>query len=124
MNVTLHMMLHSAREPIPDVPAIYFVQPTEDNIERICTDLKAGLYDSMHLNFSSELPRCASVTMPPAACGLPHNTTTQRKGEGGAGSEGHVGREESGHWCRPTLVSGRNWRGLHHSSGGGLFVGL
>ena len=57
MNVTLHMMLHSERQSIPDVPAIYFVQPTEANIDRICKDAQSGLYDSMHLNFSSELPR-------------------------------------------------------------------
>jgi hypothetical protein len=57
MNVTLYMMLHSERERIPDVPAIYFVQPTEANVDRICQDAQSGLYDSMHLNFSSELPR-------------------------------------------------------------------
>ena len=57
MNVTLHMMLHSDREPIPDVPAIYFMQPTQDNIARVCADGAAGLYGSMALNFSSEVPR-------------------------------------------------------------------
>ena len=57
MNVTLYMMLHSERQRIPDVPAIYFVQPTEANIDRICKDAQSGLYDSMHLNFSSGLPR-------------------------------------------------------------------
>jgi len=29
-------LLHSDRDPIPDVPAIYFVMPTEENIDRIC----------------------------------------------------------------------------------------
>ena len=68
MNVTLHMMLHPAqseRQRIPDVPAIYFVQPTEHNVTRICEDAKNGLYDSMHLNFSSELPRSLPPPLPP-----------------------------------------------------------
>ena len=67
MNVTLHMMLHPAqseRQRIPDVPAIYFVQPTEHNVTRICEDAKNGLYDSMHLNFSSELPRSLTPPLP------------------------------------------------------------
>lgn len=32
----LARLLHSDRDPIPDVPAIYFVMPTEENIDRIC----------------------------------------------------------------------------------------
>lgn len=60
MNVTLYMMLHSERERIPDVPAIYFIQPTEANVDRIIEDAQSGMYDSMHLNFSSELPRCVA----------------------------------------------------------------
>uniref|UniRef100_A0A5F8GIF9 Sec1 family domain containing 1 n=1 Tax=Monodelphis domestica TaxID=13616 RepID=A0A5F8GIF9_MONDO len=29
-------LLHSDRDPIPDVPAVYFVMPTEENIDRMC----------------------------------------------------------------------------------------
>lgn len=29
-------LLHSDRDPIPDVPAVYFVMPTEENIDRLC----------------------------------------------------------------------------------------
>lgn len=65
LNVTLFMRLHEQREPIPDVPAIYFVQPTADNIERICQDVQAELYHSVHLNLSSELSRCAVVFVQP-----------------------------------------------------------
>uniref|UniRef100_A0A673CG39 Sec1 family domain containing 1 n=1 Tax=Sphaeramia orbicularis TaxID=375764 RepID=A0A673CG39_9TELE len=36
MGITLHLLLHSDRDPIPDVPAVYFVMPTEENIDRIC----------------------------------------------------------------------------------------
>lgn len=31
-----HRLLHSDRDAIPEVPAIYFVLPTEENVKRIC----------------------------------------------------------------------------------------
>jgi hypothetical protein len=31
-----YRLLHSDRDAIPDVPAVYFVLPTEENIKRIC----------------------------------------------------------------------------------------
>ncbi|XP_033752731.1 sec1 family domain-containing protein 1-like [Pecten maximus] len=57
MGVTLHLNLHSDRDPIPDVPAIYFVLPTDDNIQRICRDFGNQLYESYFLNFISAVPR-------------------------------------------------------------------
>ncbi|ETW07982.1 hypothetical protein, variant [Aphanomyces invadans] len=56
-GVTLHMLLDSDREEIPDVPAIYFVQPTTANLQRIIQDCTKELYSSMHLNFVSPIPR-------------------------------------------------------------------
>jgi hypothetical protein len=57
-GVTLHMGLHSDdRQPISEVPAIYFVRPNPDNIKRICADISHGLYDQIHLNFASSIPR-------------------------------------------------------------------
>lgn len=29
-------MINSDRQPVPDVPAIYFVMPTKENIDLIC----------------------------------------------------------------------------------------
>ncbi|GFR43762.1 hypothetical protein Agub_g4874 [Astrephomene gubernaculifera] len=55
-GVTLHLMLESERQPIPDVPAVYFVQPTAANIERIIADAAGSLYDSMYLNFTVSIP--------------------------------------------------------------------
>jgi hypothetical protein len=49
--------LHTSRPPLSDVPAIYFVAPTMANIRRIAEDLRKGLYESFHLNFSEPLPR-------------------------------------------------------------------
>lgn len=56
-GVTVHMQLKADRQPIADVPAVYFVEATEDNIQRITEDLGRGLYDSAYLNFASSIPR-------------------------------------------------------------------
>ncbi|GBG86377.1 hypothetical protein CBR_g41372 [Chara braunii] len=56
-GVTLHFMIESDRQNIPDVPAVYLVQPTEANIQRIVQDSSRGVYDALHLNFASSLPR-------------------------------------------------------------------
>ncbi|KAG7558282.1 hypothetical protein FFLO_02752 [Filobasidium floriforme] len=56
-GVTLHMQLHTARPPLSDVPAIYFVSPTSSNIRRIAQDIAQGLYSSYHLSFTSSLPK-------------------------------------------------------------------
>ncbi|KAI0243782.1 Vesicle trafficking between the ER and Golgi, partial [Massospora cicadina] len=56
-GVTLHMPIRAARNAIPDVPAIYFVNPTQGNVELIAEDLQRNLYDSVYINFASALPR-------------------------------------------------------------------
>lgn len=56
-GVTLHMLLESDRQPIPDVPAVYFVEPSEATMDRIAADAARGLYDSFYLNFSTHVPR-------------------------------------------------------------------
>ncbi|CAD5183354.1 unnamed protein product [Musa acuminata subsp. burmannicoides] len=56
-GVTLYFGIDKERQKVPDVPAIYFVRATPDNVERIAADAGRGLYDSFHLNFSSSLPR-------------------------------------------------------------------
>ena len=50
-------LLDSNREAIAEVPAIYFVLPTEENVKSICQDCQNHLYDKYHLNFASSLPR-------------------------------------------------------------------
>ena len=54
---TLHMMIGAQRESIQDVAAIYFVSPTEENVELIAKDVSQRLYDSFHINFSSSVRR-------------------------------------------------------------------
>ncbi|XP_022858404.1 SEC1 family transport protein SLY1-like [Olea europaea var. sylvestris] len=56
-GVTLYFLVDKDRKPVHDVPAVYFVQPTQLNIQRIVSDTSKALYDSFHLNFSSSIPR-------------------------------------------------------------------
>ncbi|SNX81650.1 related to SLY1 protein [Melanopsichium pennsylvanicum] len=56
-GVTLHMQLHSDRPPLPDVPAVYFVSPTSQNVHRIAADMKRMLYESFYVNFTSTVPK-------------------------------------------------------------------
>ena len=58
-GVTLHLLLESERQPIPEVPAVYLVQPSEAAVRRIGRDLRAGLYAASHLHFAAPLPRPA-----------------------------------------------------------------
>jgi len=57
LGVTLHMSLSNRRQAIPDVPAVYFVSPTADNIQKLNEDCKNQLYDSMWIHFTSSIPR-------------------------------------------------------------------
>ncbi|KOS13010.1 sec1-like protein [Malassezia pachydermatis] len=56
-GVTLHLQLHSDRPALPDVPAIYFVSPTSENMARIAKDVGVGLYETFYINFTSAVPR-------------------------------------------------------------------
>ncbi|KAI9480294.1 MAG: Sec1-like protein [Benjaminiella poitrasii] len=56
-GVTVHMLLSQDRSPLPDVPAVYFVEPTLENVKKICEDLNRNLYDSYYINFCSSIPR-------------------------------------------------------------------
>lgn len=56
-GVTLHMLLHSEREAVPDAPAVYFVRPTEANLKRIAEDCAKNLYRSVYLNFITRVER-------------------------------------------------------------------
>ncbi|CAM9320577.1 unnamed protein product [Sphacelaria rigidula] len=56
-GVTLHMLLETEREAIPDVPAVYFCRPTEENMRRIAADAGKRLYSNLYINLSSKLER-------------------------------------------------------------------
>lgn len=75
MGVTLHLNLHSDRDCIPDVPAVYFVLPTDENVQRICRDLQNQLYDCFYFNFISAIPRQKLEDLASAA--IHSNSVTQ-----------------------------------------------
>ena len=47
----------SSRHPIPDVPCIYLLSPTAQNLAAITADLQKGLYTPAYVNFLSSIPR-------------------------------------------------------------------
>ncbi|KAH6655800.1 Sec1-like protein [Truncatella angustata] len=57
LGVTMHMHISGSRHPIPDVPAIYLLEPTPKNLESITNDLQKGLYSPAYVNFTSSIPR-------------------------------------------------------------------
>ena len=57
LGVTLHLLLHSARDAIPDAPCVYFCLPTDENVQRIGQDLGAQLYGAYYYNFISPVSR-------------------------------------------------------------------
>ncbi|EDW25373.1 GL26465 [Drosophila persimilis] len=67
LGVTLHVQLHSDRDSIPDVPAIYFCLPTDENLDRIQQDFSNGLYDIYHLNFLAPITRTKIENLAAAA---------------------------------------------------------
>jgi hypothetical protein len=56
-GVTLHLALESARQPIPDVPAVYVIQPTEENIQVILRDCTEERYARCSVCFLSSIRR-------------------------------------------------------------------
>ena len=56
-GVTLHLLLESERQAIPDVPAVYYVSASEAAVQRIVRDVQRGLYDSFHINFATHISR-------------------------------------------------------------------
>lgn len=42
---------------MPDVPSVYFVSPTDENIRIICDDFKRAIYDSFYINMIYPISR-------------------------------------------------------------------
>ena len=56
-GVTLHLQIGDKREPIKGVPAVYYVEPTEENVRRIVKDCSSPIYEVNYINFSSSISR-------------------------------------------------------------------
>ncbi|KAI6657600.1 hypothetical protein LOD99_343 [Oopsacas minuta] len=57
LGVTLHLPLHTKRDSITEAPAVYFILPTDENIQRICQDIKQQVYGTFYLNFLTAISR-------------------------------------------------------------------
>ncbi|KAF3760787.1 putative sec1/sly1 [Cryphonectria parasitica EP155] len=57
LGVTIHMHISSSRAPIPDVPAVYLLEPSAQNLQSITNDLQKSLYSPAYINFLSSIPR-------------------------------------------------------------------
>ena len=65
-GVTLHLIIDAAREPIPDVPAVYFVRATAANIERIIEVRILNLVPADPNCHSKAQPRLRNMMLPGA----------------------------------------------------------
>lgn len=52
--MTVFDFIGNSRKAISDVPVVYFVEPTVDNIERIALDIRNNMYKSYYINFAGE----------------------------------------------------------------------
>ncbi len=66
-GVTLHLLINADREAVPQTPAVYFLQPTTENVNRIADDLKKRLYGEYYFNFTSPIGRDALESLASAA---------------------------------------------------------
>ncbi|KAK6200937.1 vesicle trafficking protein Sly1 [Scheffersomyces amazonensis] len=56
-GITVHSLIGSKRTALSDVPAIYFIEPTIDNIVQVIEDLDQDKYESFYINFTSSINR-------------------------------------------------------------------
>lgn len=56
LGVTLYLHINAPRDVVQGAPVVYFCEPTEENVNKICQDCDACLYEWFYLNFTAELP--------------------------------------------------------------------
>jgi sec1 family domain-containing protein 1 len=56
-GITMHAMINQRRAQLDDVPVIYFVEPTPENVATIISDLENDQYSQFYINFTSSLNR-------------------------------------------------------------------
>ena len=56
-GITIHALIDAKRSPLPDVAAIYFVEPKIENILSIMDDVVNDKYESFYINFTSSINR-------------------------------------------------------------------
>lgn len=56
-GITVHALINQRRAQLQDVPVIYFVEPTTENVATIISDLENDQYSQFYINFTSSLSR-------------------------------------------------------------------
>ncbi|KII64716.1 Sec1 family domain-containing protein 1 [Thelohanellus kitauei] len=56
-EVTVPLQFESQRDPIDECAAIYFIEPSEDNLKRLCSDLTNQLYPKFYISFIKPIHR-------------------------------------------------------------------
>lgn len=56
-GITVHSLISQRRAVLADVPVVYFVQPTLENVSAIIKDIENDQYSSFYINFTSSLSR-------------------------------------------------------------------
>ncbi|CAK9439839.1 uncharacterized protein LODBEIA_P39390 [Lodderomyces beijingensis] len=56
-GITVHSLISGQRSKLPDVPVIYFIEPTRENIAFIMDDLNEDRYEYFYINFTSNVDR-------------------------------------------------------------------
>ncbi|KAF4754581.1 Sec1 domain containing protein 1, partial [Perkinsus olseni] len=54
-GVTLYLQLEDNRQAVSNVPVVYFMDPTKENIDRLVADCCDKLYDQVYVNFTSRV---------------------------------------------------------------------
>jgi sec1 family domain-containing protein 1 len=67
-GITLNLPMEIQRSCVPNAPAIYFIEPTQKNIDGIVQDIQNNFYKEYYINFSStadsELLEYFATTLP------------------------------------------------------------
>eukprot|EP00923_Selenidium_pygospionis_P053464 GHVN01092658.1.p1 GENE.GHVN01092658.1~~GHVN01092658.1.p1 ORF type:complete len:644 (-),score=112.77 GHVN01092658.1:42-1973(-) len=55
MGVTLHLHIDTPRSPVCEAPAVYLIEPTTSNLDRLAEDVQRQLYQSYYVNFTTPI---------------------------------------------------------------------
>ena len=54
-NILIHLNMSQARERVPDLPAVYLIEPTAENFKRVAQDAAKNIYDYVMISFTKPL---------------------------------------------------------------------
>ena len=54
-NILLYENIALSRERVPDLPAVYLIEPTTENFKKLAADANKNLYDFFLISFTKPL---------------------------------------------------------------------